>query len=87
MARLSPAQFFVIESLCELDRLPELLDEFAPAEAVWIMRDYHDTGGSAMRSFRDFFAPGKAAGEGQGIRCLARARDERRNAGTAATDS
>lgn len=54
LAEHSPAPFFVIKSLCELDRLRWLLDEFAPAKAIWIVRDYRDTACSAVRSFGNF---------------------------------
>ena len=54
LAQRSQAPFFVIKSLCELDRLRELLDDFAPAKAVWIVRDYHDSSRSAVRSFGNF---------------------------------
>lgn len=54
LAERSPAPFFVIKSLCELDRLRWLLDGFAPAKAVWIVRDYRDTARSAVRSFGNF---------------------------------
>lgn len=54
LAQRSPAPFFVIKSLCELDRLRGLLDDFAPAKAVWIVRDYRDSSRSAVRSFGNF---------------------------------
>lgn len=54
LAQRSPAPFFVIKSLCELDRLRDLLDDFAPAKAVWIVRDYRDSSRSAVRSFGNF---------------------------------
>jgi hypothetical protein len=54
LARGSRAPFFVIKSLCELDRLRQLLDFFEPAKAVWILRDYHDSSLSAVRSFANF---------------------------------
>ncbi len=54
LAQRSPAPFFVIKSLCELDRLRDLLDDFAPAKAVWIVRDYHGSSRSAVRSFGNF---------------------------------
>ena len=46
--------FSLIKCLCELDRLCALLDDFAPARAVWIVRDYHDGSRSAVRSFGNF---------------------------------
>jgi hypothetical protein len=54
LARASKAPFFIVKSLCELDRLRNLLDEFVPAKAVWIVRHYHDSTNSAVRSFRNF---------------------------------
>jgi len=54
LAQRSPAPFFVIKALCELDRLRELLDDFAPAKVVWIVRHYHDSTNSAVRSFGNF---------------------------------
>lgn len=54
LAQRSPAPFFVIKSLCELDRLRGFLDDFAPAKIVWIVRDYHDASRSAVRSFANF---------------------------------
>lgn len=50
----SPAPFFIIKSLCELDQIKCLLDEFAPAKALWIVRTYEDTVNSAIRSFSNF---------------------------------
>lgn len=52
----SPAPVFVIKALCELDQLKSLLDEFAPAKAVWMVRDYNDAVSSALVSFRNFAA-------------------------------
>lgn len=50
----SPAPVFVIKALCELDQLKSLLDEFAPAKSVWMVRDYNDAVSSALVSFRNF---------------------------------
>lgn len=52
----SPAPVFVIKALCELDQLKSLLDEFAPAKSVWMVRDYNDAVSSALVSFRNFAA-------------------------------
>jgi hypothetical protein len=38
----SPAPFFVIKALCELQRLESLLKEFAPSKAIWVVRDFED---------------------------------------------
>nr|MCU0843190.1 sulfotransferase [Thiobacillaceae bacterium] len=54
LARRSSAPFFVIKSLCELDLLRQLLEECAPAKVVWIVRHYHDSTNSAIRSFGNF---------------------------------
>lgn len=54
LATHSSAPFFVIKALCELDRLPALMGEFAPAKTVWIVRDYNDCVNSATRSFGNF---------------------------------
>ena len=50
----SRAPTFVIKALCELDRLGELMAEFAPAKTVWIVRDYRDAVPSALNSFGNF---------------------------------
>ena len=60
----SPAPVFVIKALCELDQLKSLLDEFAPAKSVWMVRDYNDAVSSALVSFRNFSAQvGRIAGD------------------------
>jgi hypothetical protein len=45
-----------IKALCEAEQTRALLDEFAPAKAIWVVRDYEDTVNSAMRNFPDFSA-------------------------------
>lgn len=50
----SSADFFVIKALCELHKVPALLDELAPARAVWLFRHYHDVTNSMTRSFIGF---------------------------------
>jgi len=47
----SCAPLFIVKSLCELPRLPELMAYFRPAKAVWIVRDYRDTANSVTLSF------------------------------------
>ncbi|WP_297529679.1 sulfotransferase domain-containing protein [Thiohalobacter sp.] len=47
----SRAPAFVIKALCELQDLPNMLDRFAPARAVWVVRDYRDVVNSMLRSF------------------------------------
>ena len=49
----SRAKLFVIKALCELQDLPDLMGRFAPAKAIWIVRDYNDVVNSMMRSFRN----------------------------------
>lgn len=53
MAR-SSAPVVVIKSLCELDLLKALMDDFAPARAIWIVRALDDSVNSAVRSFGNF---------------------------------
>lgn len=50
----SRAHTVVIKALCELDRLRELMAEFAPAKTVWVVRDYRDAVRSALNSFNNF---------------------------------
>lgn len=51
LARRSSAPVFVIKSLCELDRLHGLMNQFQPSKMVWIVRDYVDMVNSALVSF------------------------------------
>ena len=50
----SPAEFFIIKSLCESDHTHLLLQKFAPAKAVWILRDFRDCVNSCIRNFTGF---------------------------------
>ncbi|WP_246265702.1 sulfotransferase [Aromatoleum diolicum] len=50
----SRAPAFVIKALCELEQLHGLMDEFAPAKTLWIVRDYRDAVRSALASFGNF---------------------------------
>lgn len=50
----SRAPHFVIKALCELDQLDALMQHFAPARTVWIVRDYRDAVRSALVSFGNF---------------------------------
>jgi hypothetical protein len=65
----SRAPHFVIKCLCELDRLPALMDEFTPSKGLWIVREYRDAVNSALVSFSRFtqqierVAKGQADGE------------------------
>lgn len=54
VASRSPAPLFVIKSLCELDRVGALMDEFSPAQTLWLVRRYDDAVNSAIRSFGNF---------------------------------
>lgn len=54
LTRRSRAPFFVIKSLCELDQIRSLMDDFAPAKTLWIVRAVDDTVNSAIRSFGHF---------------------------------
>jgi len=45
----SPAPRVVVKALCELHALGALLDEFMPACAVWMFRDYDDVVNSHIR--------------------------------------
>jgi hypothetical protein len=47
----SKARFVVIKALCELQYLKDLLDEFAPAKVVWMVRDYADMVNSHLRKW------------------------------------
>ncbi len=49
----SNAPCFVIKSLCELQHLKSLMDDFSPARTVWIVRDYRDVVNSMLNSFRN----------------------------------
>lgn len=46
--------FVVIKSLCELDRINELMHQFPGAKVVWMVRHYGDAVASATRSFANF---------------------------------
>jgi hypothetical protein len=62
----SNAPCFVIKSLCELQHLERLMDDFAPARAVWVLRDYRDVVNSMCVSFRN---------QGKQVKRIARDRD------------
>lgn len=48
------ARHFVIKSLCELQRLPQLQARFPGAKIVWIVRHFDDTVNSMLVSFANF---------------------------------
>lgn len=54
LASRSAAPFFVIKSLCELDQVRALMDEFTPARTLWLLRGHDDGVNSAIRSFGNF---------------------------------
>ncbi|MFQ5535035.1 MAG: sulfotransferase domain-containing protein [Sphingomonadales bacterium] len=45
----SKARFVVFKVLCEAEQLGRLLDEFAPAKAIWCLRHYNDMVNSHLR--------------------------------------
>ncbi|RLQ20758.1 sulfotransferase family protein [Seongchinamella sediminis] len=51
LLRRSRGRCFVIKSLCELQHLQRLMEEFTPARTVWIVRDYRDVVNSMCKSF------------------------------------
>lgn len=63
----SASRRIVIKALLEADSLPLMLERFAPARALWMLRDYRDSVNSMLSTF-----PG--AGLHQ-IQCLRVARD------------
>src|SRR5215813_11979618 len=42
LVNTSKASVVVIKALCELHEVRQLLDEFAPAKGIWIVRDFAD---------------------------------------------
>jgi hypothetical protein len=50
----SRAEHFAIKCLCETDQTYLLLDRFAPAKAIWILRDFRDCVNSCVRNFSGF---------------------------------
>ena len=52
VVRHSPARYVVLKALCELQDLRSLLDAFAPARAVWMLRHYDDVANSATELWR-----------------------------------
>ncbi|MDO6524825.1 sulfotransferase [Motilimonas sp. 1_MG-2023] len=51
LQKQSRAPVFVLKTLCELELLPELAQELAPAKILWIYRDFHDVVNSMLKSF------------------------------------
>lgn len=54
LAARAPAPVFVVKALCELDRIAALMNAFAPARTLWLVRDWRDSVASAIRSFGNF---------------------------------
>lgn len=54
LMRRSRAPVFVVKSLCELDQVRSLMDDFGPARTLWIVRAFDDTVNSAVKSFGHF---------------------------------
>lgn len=54
LAATCPAPVFVIKALCELDQIPSLMQDFGPAQTLWIVRDWRNSVNSALRSFGSF---------------------------------
>jgi len=42
---------FVIKALCEMDRLPSLMERYQPAKTLWVYRHYDGAVQSSLRSF------------------------------------
>jgi hypothetical protein len=64
LVHASPAPVFVIKALCELDRIRVMMDGFAPARTLWLVRDWRDSAHSAVRSFGNFVAQWKRLAQG-----------------------
>jgi hypothetical protein len=64
LARQCPAPVFVIKALCELDRIRFLMDTFAPAKTLWVVRDWRDSVNSAIKSFGNFVPQWKRLAQG-----------------------
>lgn len=64
LARQCPAPVFVIKALCELDRIRSLMDAFAPAKTLWVVRDWRDSVNSAIKSFGNFVPQWKRLAHG-----------------------
>lgn len=51
LADRSVAPLFVIKALCESHELASLMDDFMPAKALWVLRNYRDVVNSMLVSF------------------------------------
>ncbi len=69
LVRNSPASVVVIKALLEAHRIRQLLDNFAPAKAVWMYRHFDDTIKSMLtrwpgdRNFLDRIVKNRSSGE------------------------
>ena len=64
LAQQCPAPLFVIKALCELDRIKRLMNAFAPAKTLWVVRDWRDSVHSAIKSFGNFVPQWKRLAHG-----------------------
>ena len=64
LSRQCPAPVFVVKALCELDRIRFLMDTFAPAKTLWMVRDWRDSVNSAIKSFGNFVPQWKRLAHG-----------------------
>jgi hypothetical protein len=64
LATHCPAPVFVIKALCELDRIRSLMETFAPAKTLWVVRDWRDSVHSAVKSFGNFVPQWKRLADG-----------------------
>ena len=64
LAGKCPAPVFVIKALCELDRIKPLMETFAPAKTLWVVRDWRDSVNSAIKSFGNFVPQWKRLAHG-----------------------
>ncbi|CAL1239568.1 sulfotransferase domain-containing protein [Candidatus Methylocalor cossyra] len=51
LRKRSRAKCFILKALCESQDLPELMEQLAPAKAVWVLRNYNDVVNSMVISF------------------------------------
>lgn len=49
----SPGSLFIIKSLCELQDLSQMMERYAPAKTVWIVRHFDDVVNSMLVSFNN----------------------------------
>ena len=49
----SNGDIFIVKSLCELDLLDQLMEEFEPCKIIWVYRHYNDVVNSMVKSFNN----------------------------------